>query len=65
MTKAHSLPGDMKKPSSLGEAGTDAQIPARKESSKLHQGLLGTQMLEPDQKGEYLAGRGHHDLKLV
>lgn len=26
----------MKKPPSLGEAGTDAQIPARKESSKLH-----------------------------
>lgn len=55
----------MKKPPSLGEAGTDAQIHARKESSKLHQGLLGTQTLEPDWKGEYLAGRGHHDLKLV
>lgn len=55
----------MKKPPSLGEAGTDAQIPARKESSKLHQGLLGKETLEPDRKGEYLAGRGHHDLKLV
>lgn len=65
MTKARSLTGDMKKPPSLGEAGTDAQIPARKENSILHQGLLGKQMLKPDRKGEYLAGKGHHDLNLV
>lgn len=65
MTKACSLTGEMKKTPSLGEVGTDAPIPTWKESSKLHQGLLGKQMLEPDRKGEYLAGRGYHDLKLV
>lgn len=36
----------------------DGQVPARKGSNKLHRGLLGKQMSEPNRKGEYLAGSG-------